>query len=616
MPEPIDIFSLSPKITILPVLHGSGDFALEIRRRLLLHRYDCLAVPLPLAFEDSVEQGIEHLPAITLAAQREGGLSGDPTAYTVVPIDPCQPVISGIRTAIDRDIDRAYIDLELQTYEPLATVLPDPYALKEVSLEKFATAILTGLAKPDPTSQHMDCIRWMAYQLHRLELDYEHICFLCAVTDWPWIRDAYRDRAPYVQPESPVYPPDLFRANQETLFFLLGEFPFITHLYEHRRAEMLPDETLAIDGIKSLLLETRNVWLKKYDLKQHWLTPQTFSLLLKYVRNLTLLDRRLTPDLYTLALAAKQIAGDEFAISLLETARHYPPQGIPSHLTELRVGIDHAEFPTGDAPWKNRLLGNELTWRTLPLKPSPPQEKKQSWKMQWDPYQQCSHSPEDDKIESFNSHVRAQAKLLIGEDLARTEKFTSSLKDGLDMRETLRNWHTGDLYVKEMPPSRGTIEIVVLLFDSPSDPNKYPWQTTWYAEHDQESTLCFYATNFSDNIIGPGIGQAVYGGCMLIFPPRPIPDIWTDPRLSFAQTPEEHLVSAALLHSKESRVLVVSPHPPLARWRRIAKKYRRQIVHLPLKRFSLQTLDRLRHFHVLNGKDVRSYASKYIRDFR
>ena len=611
-----NIFSLSPHITLLPVLHGSGDFALEVHRRLQNADFDCLAVPLPSAFEESVEQGLQHLPAITFAAQREGGLDGDPAAYTVVPIDPCQPIIAGLRTACKRDIDRAYIDLEVQIFEAHTAVLPDPYALKEVSLEKFATALLTGLPSPDPNSQQMARITWMAYQLHRLELDYDNIYCLCAINDWPWIRKAYRQRAAYAQPDPPVYPPDLYRASPETLFFLLGEFPFITHLYEHRRAEMLPQETMAIDGIKALLLEARDTWLAKHDLQHHWLTPQTFSLLLRYVRNLTLLDRRMSPDLYTLALAAKQIAGDDFAVSLIETARQYPPQRIPSDLPELRIGIEHAEFPTGDAPWKNRLLGTETTWRTLPLKPAPPKEKKQNWQMMWNPFQQCSYPPEDDKIESFNTHIREQAKLLLGDDLAKTEKFTSSLKDGLDMRETLRNWHTGDLYVKEIPPSRGTIEIVVFLFDSPSTPGKYPWHTTWYAEHEQESTLCFFATNYADNIIGPGIGQAIYGGCMLIFPPRPIPDIWTDPRLEYAQTPEEHLVAAALLHSKEKRVVVVGPHPPLARWRRIAKRYKKNIVHIPIKRFSLQTLDRLRHFHVLNGREVRSYAANYIRDFR
>ena len=40
----------------------------------------------------------------------------------------------------------------------------------------------------------------------------------------------------------------------------------------------------------------------------------------------------------------------------------------------------------------------------------------------------------------------------------------------------------------------------------------------------------------------------------------------------------------------------------------------RKIVHLPLKRFGGQLIERLRRFHVLNGKTVRSYAADFIRD--
>ena len=68
----------------------------------------------------------------------------------------------------------------------------------------------------------------------------------------------------------------------------------------------MPDQTLAIDGVKALLLEARSAWVKRHDLKYHWLTPQALSLYLRYVRNLTLVDRRMTPDLYTLAVAANQ----------------------------------------------------------------------------------------------------------------------------------------------------------------------------------------------------------------------------------------------------------------------------------------------------------------------
>ena len=111
---------------------------------------------------------------------------------------------------------------------------------------------------------------------------------------------------------------------------------------------------------------------------------------------------------------------------------------------------------------------------------------------------------------------------------------------------------------------------------------------TWYAEHDQESTLCFYATPFLENMIGPGIGQSSYGGAMFLFPPRMIPDIWEDPRFQFAQSLEERLLAGACAHSKETHVAVVSPIPPKGSWRQIARRYNRKIIPIPLKRFSGQ----------------------------
>jgi hypothetical protein len=54
--------------------------------------------------------------------------------------------------------------------------------------------------------------------------------------------------------------------------------------------------------------------------------------------------------------------------------------------------------------------------------------------------------------------------------------------------------------------------------------------------------------------------------------------------------------------------------PSPGSWRRLARRFGRKIVHVPLKRFGGQLLERLRTFHVLNGKQVRSYAADYIRD--
>lgn len=229
---------------------------------------------------------------------------------------------------------------------------------------------------------------------------------------------------------------------------------------------------------------------------------------------------------------------------------------------------------------------------------------------------QCSWPPEDNRIEGFTAHVRERSQALLGEDLARVDKFTTSIRDGIDVRETLRHWDPrkkgADLYVKEIPPSRGAVEIVVFIFEVPADREKFSWQATWYAEHLEESTLCFYASPFLENMIGPGIGQSQYGGTLFLFPPRPIPDIWEDPRLDFSRTLEERLIAGAALHSQEKHITLVSPVPPLARWKHIARKFERRLIPISLSRFSGQTVARLRRFHVLNGHEIRSFAGQFI----
>ena len=621
------VFHLSPRIRLLPIRHGSGDIAQEVRETLLDQRFDCLAVPLPPSVEQTVEQAIDRLPLISLVVLPEP-IQNDTVTHSCIPIDPCQAVIMGIRVAMREAVYRAYIDREVTIFEPTPYFTPDPYALKKVSLAAYASTMLPFLPRPQAGSQRWRRITWMAFCLHQLELDYESILCLCSIEDWPWIRMAYQDRAPYQASESLEGRPALYTVAPDSLHFMLGELPYLTELYERRREQARADTYLSIDGIKELVLDTRVRWLANRPAatvqEPNWVTPHLVQSYLQYVRNLALMERRFTPDLYTLVLAAKQMAGDEFALTLLETAKSYsfqegerPGWGTP----ELTVGLNELAFPDETiSKAKNRLEGQPVVWRSLSLRPAPPKPKKRKWAYQWNPYQQCSWPPEDVKIEAFRSHVRDQARALLGADLAKVEKFTTSFRDGIDLRETLRHWQSpekvraGDVYIRDIPPARGSLEVIVFLFQVPCDPDIYSWRATWYAEHEEESTLCFFATPFLDNMIGPGIGQSSYGGAMFLFPPRLIPDIWEDPRLHFTQTLEERLLAGACAHSREKHIALVSPVPPKAAWRHIARRYDRKIIPIPLKRFSGQTIHRLRQFHVLNGHDIRSYAAQFIRE--
>ena len=517
-----------------------------------------------------------------------------------------------LRVAAGEHIPIRFIDLETSQFQPHSAALPDAYALKKVRWDRFAAAMLPAIPRPGE-GQLLERIRHMAQRLRDLERRFQSILCICSVLDWPWLHESYSDRAAPKMEDDLVEETQVFTVDPRTLIFVLGELPFITGLYERARAELEDDENLSIDGVKELLVEARDRYRTDMKRRARKLTPLLLSQCLKYLRNLTLIERRLTPDLYSMVIAAKQIAGDQFALHVAETARDYSCSSF-APFPELRMGIGQARLPDGEMTrMVSRLPGPPVVWRSCQLQRRPERKELEKWQMNWNPFAQCSWPPEDELIENFRAHVFDRARAIMGADLVRTEKFTTSIQDGLDIRETLRHWYDEEIYVKILPPNRSKLDCVVMLFDSPADPRDYPWRTTWFAEHEDESTLAFFATDFRRELVGPGIGLATYGGALFLFPPVVIRDIWTDRRIDFTETLEERILAAACMHSNCPHIAVLSPLPPGAGWRRLAKRFHKKFVHVPLSQFGDSTIQQLRMAHVLNGKHIRSYAAHFIR---
>lgn len=632
-----ELLEIGPHVTTLPIVHGSGDFAWEVRRLMLMHSFDCVAVPLPESFQASVESAILKLPVPSVVFQKDlpnyqtqwkpddsnpvdDGANDDDDfeddeseiGASFVPIDPCQGVVAALRTAMGDRIPRRFIDLETSRYRPHSRSLPDAYALKKLPIERFTAAVIPHI-DPSPDSQWENRIRYQAWQLRQLSVDYKNILFVTSVLDFPWIRQSFYDRDLKCPSNENVTDAEPYQLLTDSLYFLLGELPFITGLYENARRELKDDEHLSIDGLKELMIAAREEYKAEYKSRARNITPKLLSQCLKYIRNLTLIDKRFTPQLTTIVTAAQQVAGDGYALHVLEKSKQYPfIQDLD--LPEVRLSIDQAAFP-GDEILEiaSRLPGPPVSLSQIELIPRPDDKQKLDWQQKWNPYSQCSWPPEDELIENFRQAVFDRAREVMGADLIHTEKFTTSIKDGIDIRDTVRHWYDGEIYVKVLPPNLGKLDCSVMLFDSPADPREYPWRTTWFAEHKNESTLAFYASDFADQPLGPGICLANYGGALFLYPPVAIPDIWQDPRLDFTTTLEERLLAAACLHSQCPHIALVSPSPPGSGWRQMAKKFKKKWVHLPLSRFSDSTVKQLRMVHVLNGKEVRSYAADFIR---
>ena len=56
-----ELLRIGDSIAILPVIHGSGQFSLTVRRWMLEEKFDCVAVPLPPSFADPVEAAVLEL---------------------------------------------------------------------------------------------------------------------------------------------------------------------------------------------------------------------------------------------------------------------------------------------------------------------------------------------------------------------------------------------------------------------------------------------------------------------------------------------------------------------------------------------------------------------------
>jgi len=623
------VFEYDPGLTLVPVVHGSGAYATALRRYLLQVPFDVLAIPLPPSFARGVLEGVEHLPQVSAVVQvgteleQEDELRG----ATFVPIDPCEGVIAAIRMAQSERIAMEWVAPETERFEFEAMVLPDPYAVEHTTLERFCAALLPAIDPPE-TEPHRHRIAHQASRLLQLRGRSRRVMALCHLQDWPWLRSAM-DRA-QTDPmgtgnwgegerdvnqawESEVAEPQLYAIDERTHLFLHGELPFVTGLYERVRASLDDDAALTVQGLKELFLAARSSYRQDLGNRARQITPLLISQCLKYIRNQTLLERRMTPSFYTVVRSAQQMMGDTFAIHLVSSAKDYPyVDELP--WPTLKMGIDRAELPDeGVVRMVSRLPRGPMEWRNLELNRPAKKQDKRKWSSRWNPYQQCSWPEEDTRIESFRNRIVERARGAIGADLARSEKFSYSMMDGLDLRETLRHWHDGSLYVKVLPPSIGHLDATVMLFDGDPDPQMYAWRATWFAEHQDESTLAFYATPFSKEMLGPGVAVSTYGGAMFLYPPRPIEDIWSDPRLDYADTLEQRLVAAACMHAESRHIAILSHAAPGLTLKHIAKRYRCKLVHVPLAQFADSVVQQLRMFHVLNGKHVRSYAAHFIR---
>lgn len=608
-------YLIKENIFAIPITHYNMEMAAQVRLAFEAIRPDCVAVELAETMQLQLLHAASRLPDISVVVTYDKEHS--PLYYLC---EPCDAAFEGLRSALEMQIPAWCIDLDIDFYPDIKEDLPDPYAIQRIGLRNYYEAykkliLDKGLLK---TSHDLNRELYMAKRLKELSLSYEKVFFIGGMSHIENILKLV-DQASF---------PNIAHTQREVIELctltelsardVLSECGWFSKQYEIRRASDAQhldskSENFPPDRQKLVYDLFKEASLKYIERTGNPFPGYHRRNLMKFLRNYALIHNRLMPDLYQILNAAKSCVDDNFAYEAWELATDYPYRKNVDNLPELDIPIE-------DLWGKSKKIRFHLKAKSLKSTFAPRQRKDRT-KVQFKPpgpFSICSYPPEDLIIERFGEFLKKKGTQILQEEGARTIPFSTSIEDGIDTRETIRHWHEKKLYVKTHGKPQGGVGSVVIIFDEDKDhpsrtfSDKYSWMTTWLGEHSQESDMSFYATPLTSNVVGPGISRCEYGGFMMSYPPRRLYDIWHDPDYAECRSKAEVLLKAAIDYAIQPLITYVANKPPRSALKNYARSFGKKVVYMPIGQLSPVTLNKLRVFHVLDGRNKREIAGDYI----
>jgi len=602
LPDPVSL--KRGRFRYFPVAPGRLEFALEVRRTILRDRPQVVALELPATLQGAWMQAVERLPEMSLIFYPDEAAGGDQAVY--VPVEPADPFTEAIRTAVETDADVVFADPDAGTRPHLKDTYPDSYALRYIGLERYVEAYrVYPQPRSEEISRHAAGIAW---KLQGTDPS-ASVLVVVSLNLLDPLLDAMEE--PQAQPLGNPRREgvELLNPHPESLGEICAEYPQLQWRYENYRQPMTDPNLIDRRHAQLAVFRTAE---KEYEANTgeriaHWQR----RLLARYSRNLALAGNELSAGLFDLAVAARGVADDNYAWEVWEAAGRYPPQQTASNLLTVRISGDEVWMDTRRIRIRRRLPSTKRRLRPYGLKPRKKEKIPGEWASQLDGASICSYPPEDLVIENYGRFLKHKGKSILSEERVRVEPFSTSILDGIDMRETIRKWYEGRIYVRQFQKIHGEVGSIAVIFDEDRD-NRYPYTTTWLGENQNESDMAFYSTFPFDNLVGPGIGRAEYGGFLMSLPPRRMYDVWQDADYEFAESKAERLLLAALDYSIHHYVVYVAAKPPRTIFKTIASRVDRTIIYIPIGQLSPVSLKKIRVVHVLDGYDRRGIAKDYL----
>jgi hypothetical protein len=595
------------RFTYFPVVPGRLEFAVELRRAILAGRPPVVAVELPGALEPAYRKAVRRLPEMSVLVYEEGK---DEDRAVYVPVEPADPFTEAIRSGLEAGAEILFIEPDVIDRPHVPDNYPDPYSIRRIGIDKYIEAYRVHPAvRTEEIAEHADAMAW---KLQGADLE-ARILVVVSLNMLDALLDAMEQpqEEPRRQRRRPLrfYDVHLLNPHPDCLAEITIEYPYLQARYEAFRAEMA-DEALTDRQRAQLNLfrDAEQSYQKNTgDKIEHWQR----RMMARYTRNLAQLGGDLVAGLFDLTVAARAVVDDNYGWEVWDTANRYPAQKQSSELETVNLSGEEVWIHMRKLRLRRRLPRPKQRLRPAHLKLRKKEKFPGEWAREVNGNAICSYPPEDLVVEDYGRFLKHKAKSLLSEERVRVEPFTTSMLDGIDLRETIRNWHEKKIYVRQFDRIAGDVGAVVVIFDEDRE-NRYTYHTTWLGENQNESDMAYYSTQPFEHMVGPGIGRAEYGGFLMSLPPRRMVDVWSDPDYEFAETKPERLLLAALDYSIQRLVVYVAARPPRSIYRSIAAHLRRSILYVPIGQLSPAKLKRIRVVHVLDSHDRREAAKDYV----
>ena len=615
---------VSSRIIYAPILHGSLPFALAVREVFLRERPDCVAVELPETLSTSVDRAVRRLPLLSVVRYEA---AKEPRFLLV---EPCDGIFEALRLAREHDVPSHLVDADVDAYPAGDDVLPDAHAVERIGYDAYvkrvAAALRTAVASPEDELREAT----MAFHLSRLLERHTKVLFVGGLFHVERIK--HKLRGPLARPLARTKRTgvQVFHLHADSSREVLSEPGYVQGEFEAWRCYGEPRSTTKAARpsqpaqpdapptpsaptdryalFRQLLLLARDR-MQREDGER--LAIRDLAVAAAFARNQALSRGGLAPDLYEVTIAARGVASDDYAWHVWDLGVTYPHQTDKPDLAVYRLTLDELQQSTRRLWFRRRQKTRRHALRLLRSRKKEPAPGAWSEPLR-EPYI-CSYPPEDLRIEAYGDYLKKRGKSLLSAERARVAPFLTGFGDGIDLRETIRHLvDDGRLRIREEQLSPGNVGAVCVIFDAEDRAGRYPWTVTWQGEHEEESDMALYATHPSAHMVGPKIGRAEYGGFLMTYPPGRMFHVFEDPYFDDAETKAERLLYAAIDYSVERSIVYVAAKPPRPKLVSLARRSGRQIAYLPIGQLSPATLRKIRVFHVLEGRGVRSYAAEYL----